>query len=1155
MASQSFYRKWRSQTFSDLIGQDAVTRTLLNAVRGGRLAHAYLFCGPRGTGKTSTARLLAKAVNCANPHDGEPCNECVSCREITAGHSPDVIEIDAASNTGVDNIRDLRENANLLGSGGHFKVYVVDECFSYGELVSLADGTKEPIGKLVESQWQGEVLSYNTETGQIEPKRIVRHMRKQTSVPTIRVTFDNNRSIVCTINHRFYTPQGKVCAGHLAVGQFVYTNRERITQRQRAVIMGAALGDGHLALTGSAMRGRLSMTHGVTQKDYLDYKVQLLGNLVRSKSRFDSGVGTYSKTGTYRATTLSRPEIAQIRHDLYGEEKKKRISRTYLEQLDELGLALWYLDDGSLITAKYRYKRVGDGGTSVYSTTRSTLSMYGFPAADVREVCLWLQERWGVESRITVTAKGPMIWLTVSGTQRLHEIIALYTPPVMQYKLLPDYRGRFQEPMADDGIQSGLAVSVVRAITPIPMPEFVYNIEVADNHNYFVRDMLVANCHMLSVSAFNALLKTLEEPPPHVIFVLATTEAHKVLPTVVSRCQRFDFRRFTMRDLVARLEHVAQGEALTLEPAAAELLARAAQGGMRDALSLLDQAVAFCGDQITYAGVRAMLGLADATALRALIGHVAARRAAEGLDLINDLVASGADLRQLNSQLIEEWRALMLARAGADVARLMDRTDEDGRELTALAAQFTLDQLMTCARIFTRNEGPARGLPIPQLALELVFLECVSVCDPSRPAVVVEATRAPHSNAALAAPIGGAAPTAHPPSTYTPSASSPSYTPAYTPSAPGAAPTSVPMRPAAPTPAPRASAPPPVATLDLASIDRGEAPPVPPAPSSAAPARPATAPAASSAGNQGDDEWGDTSEYDDPGAWDEIDGASASPASAARSVAHDQPASGFDDATPVAPAASAPAEPVSSAGAVGRDWLTEAQNHWTLIKKICKQRPGLGATVGALLSHAYPILMEPEQPGEAPTIILQAKYKFHAEGLRDPAKREIIEWALEQALEAPVRVRVVQEGMGVGPGVTVGRGAPAPTSTPISPPRSSPPSAPISSAAYTSPRAPTPPATERRAGGEPTGQRVVREGRDNYTPSANSPASQNGNARTGGGAGARPAASASSQRALEEQARADPVVQELARLLGAEVAEVRSLDTPDDDAPDVGAGQ
>ncbi|HEY7851180.1 MAG TPA: DNA polymerase III subunit gamma/tau, partial [Ktedonobacterales bacterium] len=382
MASQSYYRKWRSQTFSDLIGQEAVTHTLLNAVRDGRLAHAYLFCGPHGTGKTSAARLLAKAVNCQNPRDGEPCNQCVSCQEIAAGRSPDVIEIDGASNNGVENIRELRENVNLMGSGGHYKVYIIDEA------------------------------------------------------------------------------------------------------------------------------------------------------------------------------------------------------------------------------------------------------------------------------------------------------------------------------------------------------------------------------HMITSQAFNALLKTLEEPPPHILFVFATTEAHKMLPTVVSRCQRFDFRRIRMADIVARLKHVADGEGLTLEPAAADLLARAAQGGLRDAVSLLDQAVALCGDHVDLEQTRAMLGLADAGALRRVIACVAENRAADALDQLNELVTNGADLRQLNLQFAEEWRGLMLARAGVDLVRVMDCTEDDARELKTLAGQFSLDDLMACARVFARDQGPARGLPVPQLALELSLLECLSIQrhDAMAPQVAASTPRAEPSS-------------------------------------------------------------------------------------------------------------------------------------------------------------------------------------------------------------------------------------------------------------------------------------------------------------------------------------------------------------------------------------------------------------------------
>ena len=127
MEYQALYRRWRPLTFDDVVGQDHVTQTIKSEVASGNVGHAFLFCGSRGTGKTSTARILSRAINCISPKDGNPCNECDSCKGILSGSVMDVIEIDAASNSGVENIRSLREEASFAAAAVKYKVYIIDE--------------------------------------------------------------------------------------------------------------------------------------------------------------------------------------------------------------------------------------------------------------------------------------------------------------------------------------------------------------------------------------------------------------------------------------------------------------------------------------------------------------------------------------------------------------------------------------------------------------------------------------------------------------------------------------------------------------------------------------------------------------------------------------------------------------------------------------------------------------------------------------------------------------------------------------------------------------------------------------------------------------------------------------------------------------------
>ena len=360
-AYQALYRKYRPQTFDDVSGQIAVTQTLKTQILSGRLSHAYLFTGSRGTGKTSCAKILAKAVNCLDPQDGNPCNRCEACRSIDSGACMDVLEIDAASNNGVDNVRDLRDDAVYTPSQVKKRVYIIDEV------------------------------------------------------------------------------------------------------------------------------------------------------------------------------------------------------------------------------------------------------------------------------------------------------------------------------------------------------------------------------HMLSISAFNALLKIIEEPPEHLLFILATTELHKVPATILSRCQRFSFRRISQEDIAARLQYVAYQENIDLDDPAARVLARLADGGMRDGLSLLDQCASATTGEITAERVYGCLGIAGEQKCGELMGYIAAHDTKKALELFNRLYIEGKDLSAMLDEMACLARDLMVIKTapGADITMLSGVASD--KEVMELTKQFSSGELVRMMELIQQTMAGFTRSASRRLDAELCILE---LCQP-----------------------------------------------------------------------------------------------------------------------------------------------------------------------------------------------------------------------------------------------------------------------------------------------------------------------------------------------------------------------------------------------------------------------------------------
>jgi DNA polymerase-3 subunit gamma/tau len=238
---------------------------------------------------------------------------------------------------------------------------------------------------------------------------------------------------------------------------------------------------------------------------------------------------------------------------------------------------------------------------------------------------------------------------------------------------------------------------------------------------------IIDEVHMLSTSAFNALLKTLEEPPPHVKFIFATTDPHKVPHTIHSRCQRYDFKRIPVRLIADRLAVIAQNEGVTVSPRALLMMAREGEGSMRDAQSLLDQVIAFAGKTIRDEDVLAGLGLADRKLLYAAAEAILDHQPALALERLNELHLYGYDMRRFARDLLEHFRNLAVARLVPGVDLLPDLPDEERSDVSRQAQKWSGEDLDRAFRLLLGVEAEVGRVPYPKLVLEMALIKLATL--------------------------------------------------------------------------------------------------------------------------------------------------------------------------------------------------------------------------------------------------------------------------------------------------------------------------------------------------------------------------------------------------------------------------------------------